>query len=650
MGHLTKIWGSGLLLIFLFPRPAAAQADLIVTDDEFMAFQRYQLEQYVSARELGEEIIRDHPTSIVGHAVLGMVMRYGEGNLPRSLYHLRHARQLLETQFGTNPTGQEARVWHVRILEENTFTCGEMELFEEELEIWDDYDRIYDPDRPGERIWPTMMLRRFDEAREWARQAIESGDRWAYRQAMNGMCAIENEAGNRAESYRWCTTHANEFWNMPGYGSVYFCNAGESARGMLRLDESERYYLEATRRDVEWYANPWMDLAGIYLRAGRMAQAAQAVRAMHAYALRRPPHTQQQDQSERNRTVAALLIVVGRPEDALTLTELAVTYPDRRGGQSRSPEADLATNALLNRRALLDAAEVVLERSSTGSAWERISGGVEAAWLRTRAFRSSRRVVALLQDPELLIGLLEAEGHFAMGTPPWLTSDLVEVVGPGPVSAAIALARERNDLPALSAYFDAYGAVAADARGDMEAAVALARSASEGLPEHEALLRAQARLILARAARDGGDMDGAAAVFMEVLQADPTLIRRRGERLPLRVESADDELSRRAAELIGRSPRIDRDSDSPILLQVRSDGGGSLCQLCLVTTNGGDAGCHDEVLEQGVELEVRARACAAVFHERVLAPRADPSVFDPSSLDSANRGGGTLDDIISGGP
>ncbi len=647
MGPTTKAAFAALLACVLFPTAVWGQADLVLSDDEFMAFQRYQLEQYVSARELSQEIIEDHPTSVVGHAVMGMVMRYGEGNLPRSLYHLRHARQLLETQFGSAPTGPEASTWHMRILEETTFTCGEMERFEEELEIWDDFDRLYDPDRPGERIWPTMMLRRFDEARRWAQRSIDSGDRWAYRQAMNGMCAIENEAGNRAESYRWCTTHANEFWNMPGYGAVYFCNAGESARGMLRLDEAERFYLEATQRDVEWYANPWGDLAGLYLRAGRMAQAAAAVRQMHAYARRRPPHTQQQDQSERNRTVAALLIIAGRPEDALTLTELAVVYPDRRGGQSRSPEADLATNALLNRRALLDAAEVVVERASTGSIWERISAGAEAAWLRTRAFRSGRRVVALLQDQDLLIGLLEAEGHLAMGTPPWLTSDLVEVIGPGPISAALDIAREENDLPALAAYFDAYEAVA---RGDSDDAVALAHSASEGLPENEALLRAQARLILARAARDSGDLDSAAALYMELVQLDPTLIRRWRERLPLRIESSDDPLSRHTAELIGRSPRIDRHGESPMVLQVRSDGGGTTCQICLVTTNGGDAGCHDQALESDAELEARARECAAVFHERVLAPRADPSVFDPSSLDSSTRGGTTIDDILPGGP
>jgi tetratricopeptide (TPR) repeat protein len=618
--------------------------DLVLTEDENIANERYQMDQLVAAREAAEDVLAANPDSIAGHAVLGMVMRYGEGNLPRSLYHLRHARRLLELRFGPEPLGPESRDWHSRIIEEAAFTCGEMERFQEELDLWDDYDRIYDPDRPGERIWPTMMLRRFDDAREWARRAVASGDGWARQQAMNGMCAVENEAGNRPESYRWCTTHANEYWEMAGYGGVYFCNAGESARGMLRLDEAERYYLEATRRDVEWYANPWMDLAGLFLRNGRLALAAQAVRSMHEYARRRPPHTQQQDQSERNRAVAALLVVAGRPLDALLLTERAVVYPDRRGGQSRSPEADLATNALLDRRALLDAAEVVLERSSTGGLWERVAGSFEAAWLRARAFRSARRVVALLEDQDLLVGLLEAEGHLAMGTPPWLSSDLVDVVGPGPIDAALDVAAERSDLPELRAYLDTYRAVAAADRGDWDRASSLARSAGEGLPQGEALMRARLRLIQALAAVDRGDLEAAAPLFLEVLRTDPTLVRRARVRLPLRIESADDDLSRRTADIVARSPRIDLDDGSPLVLQVVFDGRTS-CRVCLAAPGGGDAGCADETLDQGIEVDAAARRCAAAFHERVLGPREDPSLFDPATLDDPAPGRDPLDGL-----
>ena len=272
-----------LALVALCPLRAAGQAaaggpglapDLSPTEEEALAMEQIELERYVSARETAEGILEESPRSIIGHLALGLVQRYGEGNLPRSLYHLRRARTLLEARFGPAPLSSGAVRWHGRILQETAFTCGEMERYEEELQLWDRYDALYQPQMPGERIWPLMMLRRFDEARLWAMRALDSGEPWARRQALNGLCAIENEAGNRQLSYRWCTAHALEVWDFPDGGAVYMCNAAESARGLFRLDEAERYYLQAARRPAAWYANPWMHLADLYLRAGRIAETA----------------------------------------------------------------------------------------------------------------------------------------------------------------------------------------------------------------------------------------------------------------------------------------------------------------------------------------------------------------------------------------
>lgn len=639
-------------LACLAPAGAAAQAaDLVPTEDEITAWQLYQLERYVGAREVVEDVLERDPRSIVGNAVLGMIQRYGEGNLPRSLYNLRRARSLLEARFGAAPAGPSAAEWHERIIQETAFTAAEMERFEEELDLWDLHDRLYDPDLPGERIWPLMMLRRFDEARLWAARAIASGDRWAYRQAMNGLCALENEAGNRLDSYRWCTSHAQEIQSIPGFGGVYLCNAGESARGLFRLDEAERYYLDAARREVEWYANPWMELAGLYVRAGRLTSAAQAVQSMHEYARRRPPHTQQQDQSERHRTVAALLVVAGRPEGALPLTERAVRYPDRRGGQSRSPEADLAANALLNRRALLDAAEVELERSSTGGLWERTAGWLRATWLRARALRSARRVVALMADPDLLRGLLEAEGRDSFGTPPWLTPDLVDVVGPGPVEASLEAARAGVDpqVPGLQAYLDAYGAEAAAACGDWGRAHDLATRAETELPAGEALVRARALLVLARGL-EARDQPGPAAMrYLEALRVDPTLLRRTGQRLPVRIESARDRLSLRTAALLRRSPRLRSVPRSPLAIQVQAEGS-TACNVCLAAGASPTEGCATATIDRGTPLEAAARACAALVHQRLLAPQVDEALFELSILDGSAERASPVDLLPGFGP
>jgi tetratricopeptide (TPR) repeat protein len=629
------------------PSAAAAAGDLTLTEEEITAWQLTQIERYVGARESAERVLAAAPDSVVGHAALGMIQRYGEGNLPRALYHLRRARRELEARFGARPAGPLAIEWHRRILQEAAFTCGEMERFEEELALWDSYDELYDPDMPGERIWPLMMLRRFDDARAWAAKALTTGERWPRRQAMNGLCALENEAGYRLKSYQWCTSHAREIREIPQYGGVFLCNAGEAARGVLRLDEAERYYLEATVRDVEWYANPWMDLSQLYLRAGRLAPAAQAIKSMNEYNRRRPPHTQQQDESERQRAVAAMLIVAGRPEQALPLTDRAVRFPDRRGGQSRSPEADLATNALLHRRALLDAAEADDERRSTRGVWSAWGARLSSAWRRALAFRVGRRVVALATDDELLTGLLEAEGHLSFGTPPWLVPDLVDVLGPGPVEAALARAREgrpAREVPALRAYLDAYEAVAAEARGEWDRAATLSRAAAAELPPGEAILAARVKLVGARVHEARGERAEAAALYIEVLQTDPTLLRRARLRIPVEVAAGRDQLSARTAALLRRSPRLVHDRGAPLRLRVQAEGG-STCHLCFVTRAGAEVGCVTETVGAEGTVDDAARQCADLLHERLLAPRVDRSLLDPASLDGGTTSG-DLDELL----
>jgi tetratricopeptide (TPR) repeat protein len=252
-----------------------------------------------------------------------------------------------------------------------------------------------------------------------------------------------------------------------------------------------------------------------------------------------------------------------------------------------------------------------------------------------------------MSDSELLRGLLEAEGADSFGTPPWLTSDLVEVVGPGPIEAAIDVARSEapDEVPALLDYLDAYEAEAAAARGDWQRALRLARRAAEKLPATEALLRARTRWIQARGYEARGDLEAAVPRYLEVLQIDPTLLRRTGDRLPVRVVAAGDRLSRRTAALLRRSPRIRDDDRSTLRLQVQAEGG-STCHLCFATVSAGSGGetlgCATETFDDGSSLESTARRCADLLHERLLAPQVDEGLMDPASLDGSNVRG-TID-------
>ena len=53
--------------------------------------------------------------------------------------------------------------------------------------------------------------------------------------------------------------------------------------------------------------------------------------------MRRPAYLGQLDQAEVEALTAMLLVLAGRPEDALPLSSRAIDRPDREGGQSGEP-------------------------------------------------------------------------------------------------------------------------------------------------------------------------------------------------------------------------------------------------------------------------------------------------------------------------
>ncbi|MFS8067863.1 MAG: hypothetical protein ACMG6S_15985, partial [Byssovorax sp.] len=69
------------------------------------AYSLYGQEKYLTARTRAEEALRADPNSIVGHYVLGSVLREAEGSLPRAMSHLRESRRLFRARYGETGGG-----------------------------------------------------------------------------------------------------------------------------------------------------------------------------------------------------------------------------------------------------------------------------------------------------------------------------------------------------------------------------------------------------------------------------------------------------------------------------------------------------------------------------------------------------------------
>ncbi len=616
-------------LLAMIPPELGEEAE----SDELVAFRLTQLERFVKAREAAEKVVAANPHSYVGHYVLAFAQHYGEANFPRALYHADIALREMEQRHGRDPADGPWR-WHARILRELAAIHGDLEHHDERLAYTARYNELYEPDMLAERAWSLMKLGRYDEARLAAVTGLETEDPRQVEVALNALCAIEFEAGNDSVSYDACGRALEYGRAQPGGATtVDLTNFAEAARSVFRLDEAERIGLEATRAQPSWYGNPWLELAELYTREARYPEALDALKEVPRYRTQRPPHVRDSDRSEGRRAIAAFFLVVGRPLDAIRLTEKARIAPDRRAHNSRDPAQDIALAALLDRRARLVAAELRDEARPGLPFYERPFDWVSTQGLRFEAWMSGREAAKMFADEEKLVGWFEIGTARAAVVPPWLASELVEILGAGVVAEAVRLAREDDDRDGSDAYYDAFEAEAALGEGDDERAAELAQRAIDRLGPAEELLRTRARAILAEAKRRTDDWDEALPLYENALISDPGVFRRLGLTIPVQFAETHDDTAADVVDLLESSPRLD-ESERGLIVQARGN------EVCILSEEGSSLGCGTTTaLDGGEEHDDFVVRIAAGFHEQAFAPRIALTQADANSLDGSNRVG-----------
>jgi len=385
--------------------------------------------------------------------------------------------------------------------------------------------------------------------------------------------------------------------------------------------------MEASKSGLSWYGNPWLELADLYMRAGRLAEALAALREVPRHRASRPAHVRDSDRNEARRSLAAFLLLMGRPDEALRITGKASVLPDRRAHNSRDPEQDRSIVALLDRQARLMLAEMTVERAVAEPFYARWWARSEALWLRFQAWMSARQAARFLDDEARLVGT------FAIGTarsavmPPWLIGELIGVLGPGVVRAAVEQVAGKDAREGAVAYYDAVLAEVSLAQRDYAEAVVHAESALQGLQPGDALLRERVRAVLGKGLSDPRQ---ATALYEEVLATDPGLFRRLGWALPVEVRSSDATIDRDLAKAVMRSPRFESSNDG---LRIEVEG----ARICLFGRTGAAWGCGEaQPAEDETGRSYKQRIVDA-FHAEIFSPRVDLSRIDINSLDGSNR-------------
>jgi tetratricopeptide (TPR) repeat protein len=595
---------------------------------EMALWELVERQRYVKAREDAERYLAEHPGSYVAHLVLGMAQHYGEANFPKALFHETRALELFEAAEGVQPAPSQPWRWHARILVGLTRAHGDLEHYDEQLGFMYRYNELYTPQLLAELAWPLMKKREFEKARLAAEEGLATGDPYQIERAMNALCAIEFEAGDDARSYEVCQEAVE-------YGATHFGTAtavdlgnyAEAARAVFRFDKAERLLMEASKSGLSWYGNPWLELADLYMRAGRFAEALSALREVPRHRAARPAHVRDSDRNEARRSLAAFLLLMGRPDEALRITDKASVLPDRRAHNSRDPEQDRSIIALLDRQARLTSAEMIIERAVAEPFYSRWWARGQALRLRFEAWMSGRQSARFLDDEARLVGT------FAIGTarsavmPPWLLGELIGALGPGVVRAAVASVADEDPREGADAYYSAVLAEVSLAQRDYDEAVEHAKAALKGLQPGDALLRQRVVAVLAKSLSDERE---ATSLYEEVLGADPGLFRRLGWALPVEVESSGAEIDRVLAAAIMRSPRFRR-SRHGLRIQVEAS------RICLFGRTGTAWGCSEADFEDDDTGRSYTQRVVDSFHETIFSPRVDLSRIDINSLDGSNR-------------
>jgi tetratricopeptide (TPR) repeat protein len=623
------------LLLLSLPQPARAEYES--SPQLRQGFQAIEAHRYVDARGVAEAVLKRDPNSFEAWYILGVVYVYADPNLPRARYCLLHSRSLVEKRWEI-PLPQEGP-WriHDAIIEELIDIAGLMDDRKTELKLIDEHDRLYVPKLTIRTGWALMKLGRFNEARRRMEGLLGSPDPNVETEALNTLGVIADEQGDREGAYKWfnrlITEVSEKGWKK---STVYLDNRAGQELGLLRFEDAEHTLLEAAGMGIGGISNPWLDLSPLYAAEGRLPEAITGLKRMYQWSRAGTAAYREQNWSREGHITAIVLSAAGFTSEAVPIMRQRLGRPDRFGVYSAHP--DEGEIELL--QTFIEALKSERAQLSEQISYSNVGDSLKLLWQRTRMdaelWWSRRRAAALITDHRRLEWTVTPYGTDSE-CPEWARSGYREIVGAGPWETEVRrkLSLNTNAVKLTRPYLLAELGESEWARGDYQSALRDLKQAQSTLPKAEALLNSRLDLLIGNASEKLGDHAQAVSRYSRVLQADPRLFRFFDIELPVRVSSAADPASLKAAELIRSSPRLRGGHDFYIAIR----GTGKTLQGRL-TGQSGTIYSEFEVERQKDPTDT-ARALAREFHQKAFRAKLDMSQLDIQSLSGSNGQAGS---------
>lgn len=598
-----------LLAALVLAVPAFASLDDEFTAEEKAVLAELDGRHFIKARRAAEELLTKHPESFVGAWAMARVHHDEEGNHARSLFYLARAEELLNWRDDT---------WGRLLLLERFDVLFEMARNADALSVLEDYEDRYGPPPSNLPIWPLFKLGRFEEAEERAMRLSASKDVqdriWGY----NGLLSIAFERHDRAAAYKWAMEGVRA---TDGKSCTVLLNAGGTAFTNFRFPEAEELMLRADSA-TDCTATPYDQIAVLAILQGEPQKALSALKKKRRVEKRYRP----QFALVRREVLCDLLGSLGKEVEAAKLSNELYRQPARTGMTSSPPQVERLRRTMRHAYALDGLVRRLSEKASYGP---RVSGlaKVSPELTSTVATRWEvrRTLLQLLSDSDRLLLVVRPNLSDVGDFGAWRTSDLIDVIGPGVMRAAIAKARAQDGTAApVGAYFDAFEAELELRDGNEAQAVALATRALEGLPKEEALMRWRTQALRAVAYREDGNDQAARADFELLMRQWPTIFRVLDVRVPASLSHDNAELSSDVASRLSRSRRFDIEDNAPFKLRVDAQGSG--VTICLTDTAGSRLTCSSGDT---------ADAALDTFHSDAFSPKISLTDGDLRSLDGS---------------
>ena len=578
------------------------------------------LRENVKARELSEQWVRAEPDSPAAQFALSEVLLTIEGNMPRALYHLHRAEQLMPYQTLEQSLESGNLQWHYLTLTQLSYVhqlMGEQVI---SLEYLEQLEAVYGQDVESFRGWPLIKLKQYEAARNSARKVLENeADPRARARAWNTICAADLASLTPVSSPSACERAINEEnpleLSSSDTDTVYLTNASEVALSLLEIEQAEDYLSRATRYlNPDSVADPWIYTLYLTLNQGRFEEAHGALERMLIWREQQEPIVSVMNRAEHFLVSANFLMVAGYADDAIRLSQTAMNQPDRNGSYSADEAQKDAYAALVNMHASRVQLEIEKE-NSIGLSWaEMAAQSAKRLGLRLQAWRAERRAASLFADFEVLQSRVRPYAPLDVHIPEWLEPELVAVIGTGIMTEVLDQALENGAFQLNDSYYQSYKAEILYLNKNFEAAATAAATALAGLPQQEVLLKARLSARLAESLWQMGDFSEANHYFAAALRTDPSVMRRLQTSLPVDIVSDNSPMAESVRKMMAESPRF-RAGQSGLILSVSSS---PEPLICLRTRLGEAISCASHSVDSQQVLRSFSAEIARNFHKQTF--------------------------------